>query len=105
MAKFYGPIGFAEMVETSPGVFQPQITERGYYCEVISFNSNWTSSSDSTNDDLIIDNQFSILADPFASQKFHTMKYIEFMGAKWKIKKVQPKYPRLILTTGGVYNG
>jgi hypothetical protein len=32
------------------------------------------------------------------------MKYIEFMGARWKITSVEVKHPRLILTIGGVYN-
>lgn len=32
------------------------------------------------------------------------MRYIEFMGAKWKITNIEVQYPRLILTVGGVYN-
>ena len=32
------------------------------------------------------------------------MKYIEFMGTKWKITSVEKLYPRLILIVGGVYN-
>ena len=32
------------------------------------------------------------------------MRYVEFMGAKWKISSVEVQYPRLILTVGGVYN-
>ena len=30
MAKFYGPIGYAVTVETRPGVWEEQITERSY---------------------------------------------------------------------------
>ena len=29
--KFYGPIGYAETVETKPGVWEEQIAERMYY--------------------------------------------------------------------------
>lgn len=105
MAKFYGPIGYAETVETSPGVWKDRITVRNYYGEVIRNTSKWSTSSDSTNDNLNVDNQISIVADPFAYQNFYSMKYIEFMGAKWKIIKVEPKHPRLILTIGGLYNG
>ena len=105
MAKFYGSVGYADTVETSPGVWTDQITVRDYYGEVIKNISKWSTSSDSTNDNLNIDNQISIVADPFAYQNFHLMKYVEFMGTKWKVIRVEPKYPRLILTIGGVYNG
>lgn len=105
MAKWYGVIGYAESVETSPGVHRDQITERNYAGDVIKNTNRWSSSSDSTNDDLNINNQLSILADPFAYQNFHTMKYVEFMGTKWKVLSVEVRYPRLILTIGGVYNG
>ena len=105
MAKFYGEIGYAETVETSPGVYSDEITARNYYGELISNSSRWSTSSESTNDDLNINNRISILADPYAYQNFHSMKYVEFMGTKWKINSVEVRYPRLILTIGGVYNG
>ena len=59
---------------------------------------------DKLNDDVNISNEISIVADPFAYQNFHAMRYVEFMGAKWKISSVEVQYPRLILTVGGVYN-
>ena len=105
MAKFYGVIGYAESVETSPGIWMDQITERTYSGDLVRNSSKWTTSSDSTNDNLNINNQISIIADPFAYQNFHSMKYVEFMGTKWKITSVEPQYPRLILSVGGVYNG
>lgn len=105
MAKFYGPVGYAETVETSPGVWTEQITVRNYSGELTRNTSRWSTSSDSTNDDLTINNQISIVADPFAYQKFHNMKYIEYLGVKWKITSVEVQRPRLILTIGGVYNG
>lgn len=105
MAKWYGTIGYAETKQTSPGVWRDEITERKYSGDVIRNSNRWSASSDSTNDDLNINNQISILADPFAYQNFHSMKYIEFMGAKWKITNIDVQYPRLILTIGGNYNG
>ena len=105
MGKWYGVIAYAETFEETPGVWRDKITERTYSGEVIRNTSRWANSSTSTNDDLNINNQISILADPFAYNNFHSMKYIEFMGAKWKITGVEPRYPRLILNVGGVYNG
>lgn len=103
MAKFFGAIGFAETIEVKPGVYIDRITERNYYGELIRNTSRWTTSQESINDDLNINNQISIIADPYAVNNFHAMKYIEFMGAKWKITNVEVSYPRLILSVGGVY--
>lgn len=104
MAKFFGVIGFAEMVETSPGVHTEQITERSYYGDVIR-NSRRLQSTENLNDDIIVANEIHIVADPYANQNFHAMRYAEFMGAKWKVTNVSTQFPRLVLTLGGVYNG
>lgn len=104
MAKFYGVIGYAETKETVPGVWQEQIIERSYYGELIR-NTRRLNTKTSVNDDIDISNEISILADPYANENFHAMRYIEFMGTKWKINSVEVRYPRLILTVGGVYNG
>ena len=104
MAKFYGNIGYAETLETSPGVWQERITERDYFGD-LNRNTRTAQSSNQLNDNINISNEISILADPFANQNFHLMRYVEYMGAKWKITNVEVQYPRLILTVGGVYNG
>ena len=105
MAKWYGTVGYIETKETSPGVWKPEVTERKYFGDVLRNTSRRSTSSDSTNDDLNISNQISMIADPFAYRNFHTILYVEFMGAKWKVTSVEVQRPRLILTIGGVYNG
>lgn len=104
MAKFYGIIGYAESVEVEPGVWEDRITEHQYYGDLIR-NTRRLQSSDKVNDDITTSNEISILADPFAYENFHSMRYIEFMGTKWKVVNVDVQYPRLILSLGGVYNG
>ena len=104
MAKFYGKTGYAETLKTAPGVYADEITEREYFGDLIR-NTRRLQSSDKVNDDINISNEISIVSDPFAIQNFHSMRYVEFMGAKWKITNVEVQYPRLILTIGGVYNG
>lgn len=104
MAKFYGVIGYAETVETAPDVWKEQITKRSYYGDLVR-NTRRLQSSEHLNDDISIANEISIVADPYARENFHAMRYVEFMGAKWKITGVEVQYPRLILTIGGVYNG
>lgn len=104
MAKFYGEIGYAESVETSPGVWTDRIITRNYYGELIR-NNRRLQTVDQLNDNVNIANEISILSDPYANDHFHAMKYVEFNGTRWKITNVEVRYPRLILTTGGVYNG
>ena len=105
MAKWYGVIGYVITKQTSPGVWEEVVTERNYFGDVEKGSIRWSASSDSTNDDLNLNSQISIVADPFAYQHCGSIKYIEFMGAKWKITSIDPKPPRLVLTVGGVYNG
>ena len=103
MAKFCGIIGYVRTIETEPGIYEEVVTESEYYGDVIK-NTRRLSGTDKVNSDVTISNQFSIIADPFANQNFHAMRYIVFMGAKWKITEVEVQYPRLILTVGGLYN-
>lgn len=105
MAKFYGAIGYAKSEQTSPGDWTDEITERNHYGDVLKNTGRWSPSSDSTNDNLNVNVQISIIADPYAEQNFHTIKYATFMGTKWKVVDATPQYPRIILTLGGVYNG
>lgn len=103
MAKWCGIIGYAATNETSPGVWTEELTERSYFGDVIR-NARRLQTTSQVNDDINVSNEFSIVADPFAFDNFHSMRYIEFMGTKWKITNVEVQYPRLILTVGGVYN-
>ena len=104
MNKFYGKIGYAISEETVPGAWVERIVERSYYGDVIR-NIRRLQSSENLNDDINVSNEISIVADAFANQNFHSMRYVEYMGTKWKVSSIEVKYPRLILSIGGVYNG
>lgn len=103
MSKFYGKIGYGVTKETRPGVHEEQITERSYYGDLIR-NTRRLESSGNLNDNVNIANEISIVADQFAYDNFHSMHYVEFMNAKWKVSSVTVQPPRLILTIGGLYN-
>lgn len=104
MAKFYGAVGYGITEETTPGVWTDSIVERNYTGDVIK-NYKKSSSGESINDNIDVSNNISILSDPFAMNHFHSIKYVKWMGAAWKVSTVEVQYPRLILTIGGVYNG
>ena len=103
MAKWYGKIGYAENVETESGVWEEVITEKSYYGDSIR-NTRLLQNSDSINGKVNVGNQISIIADPYANQNFHAIRYVEFMGNLWTVSNAEVQYPRLILTLGGVYN-
>lgn len=104
MAKFYGPIGYAETKETRPGIFQEIITERNYAGDVLR-KTRRLESGETINDNISVNNSLSIVADPYAYQHFFAIRYVKCMGAFWKVANVEVQSPRLILTIGGVYNG
>lgn len=103
MAKFAGKIGFAVTEETKPGVWAERMVEHRYYGD-LTRNTRRLQSSGNLNDNVTISNQISIVADPFAKENFHAMRYVELYGAKWKITSIEVQYPRLILELGDVYN-
>lgn len=104
MAKFYGNIGFMQMVEKKPGVWREDIIERPYYGD-LTRNTRRLQSSEQLNNNITVGNEISIIADPFANANFYSMRYVEYNGVKWKVETAEVQYPRLILTLGGVYNG
>ena len=101
--KWCGKIGFDDSVETSPGIWSG-VVEHSYYGDVTSYNRN-RQTTDTVNGKITVSAEISIVADAYARNHFHLMKYIEFMGANWEIVRVEVQHPRLILTLGGEYNG
>ena len=104
MAKWHGKVGYVTSVETEPGIWVTEATERPYSGDILKLSSRWATSSN-LNDNVSITNQISILADPFAYQNFSSIKYVEFMDAVWEVSSTDVQYPRLILTMGGLWNG
>ena len=103
MTKWFGNIGFAETKETAPGVWEEIITVKPYYGDLLQ-NMRRLEAPDKVNDDITISNEISIVSDPYVGQNFHSIRYAEFMGTKWKVTSISVEFPRLRLTLGGVYN-
>lgn len=101
--KFCGKVGYDITEETVPGVWEATIVERTYRGDVIKNRSSW-QAGESINDDINVSSDISIMADAFAYQHFSNIRYVEFMGAKWKVTTVTPERPRITLTLGGLYN-
>ena len=104
MAKWFGKVGYANTVETRPDLYEYVITEREYFGDANRITRR-LEGADEIIDDIAVAVSISIVADPYAYNNFHTIKYVEYMGAKWKATSVEPQYPRMIIPLGGVYNG
>lgn len=104
MAKFSGKVGYGETVDKGTGVHELEITERLYFGDVVR-NTRRFDSGEKVNDDLTVGNSISIVADPYANSHFFAIRYVEWMGALWKVTDVEVQSPRLLLRLGGVYNG
>lgn len=106
--KFFGEIGFGISEEGTgerKGIWEDVIKKRNYYGDVLSNSRRMEPQSDSVLDNVKIVNKISIVADTFAFKHFFAIKYIQWMGCKWKVENIEVQRPRLILQIGGVYNG
>ena len=104
MKRFFGRIGFADQVESSPDVWTDQIVERDYYGEVRR-NGRRLDGSDSINMTIKPDNVISVIADAYAVENFYNLKYVVWNGVKWIVTSVEVQRPRLNLTLGSEYQG
>lgn len=105
MAKFMGAVGYNHgAVEQKPGVFVESIVEKQYYGDILR-NSRQMREGEKVNNDLTVGNSISIVADAYANEHFHAIRFVDWAGALWDVTDVTVQAPRLVLTLGGVYNG
>lgn len=103
--KYYGEIGFwQDDVEIRPGVFSPGIVPKAYTGDVLRNNQRWNSAQ-TQNDNLVMSHRISIVADVYLNNNLSSIKFVTYMGNKWKVNSIEVNYPRVIFELGGVYNG
>lgn len=106
MSKFHGNIGFVNYEETAPDVYKEIAVERPYSGDILRKINRSVSVASSINDNIVLNNQISIIADPYINQHFPSIKYVVWKDAKWKVTSVDDSNPpKLILTLGDIYNG
>lgn len=106
--RFSGTVGYATSAETSPGVWEDIITERTYLGDVNRDIRRLDPSSAvpaTLNDDVKVENNFSIVADAYAYENFMKIRYVTWNGVNWAVTTVEVRRPRLILSIGGLWNG
>lgn len=104
--RFFGEVGYGESTETpsGSGVWVDVITEVQYYGDVLR-NTRKIEAIEKLNSNLSLNNSISIVADEYANQHYHKIKYVRWEGVLWTVDTVEVKPPRLILFLGSVYNG
>lgn len=104
--KFHDKIGYGESVEDPPnsGVWKDVVTEYSYYGDIIR-NARRLEDGEGLNDNISVGNSISVVADEYANQHFHAIRYITWLGVRWIVTNVEVRPPRLILDLGDVYNG
>lgn len=107
MAKYHGNIGFRVVSEDPPdsGIWKETIAKKEYSGTVLDDTRRVVVTTDSVNPDLNITARISIVANKYAMENFHSIRYAEYLGAKWNVISAQPSFPRIILNLGGLYNG
>lgn len=103
MARFAGAVGFAEQVNTAPGVYRDEIVERQYTGTVIRNAVRWNTGSE-VNEPMRLDQSISIILDPYFNDHLQALRYVRWMGGLWKITSVQIQRPRVILQLGSEYH-
>lgn len=107
MGKFHGEVGYNNgTVQTPPesGVWVEEIVERTYFGDVVKNRRN-LEAADNLNDNISVANLISIVADEYARNHFHAIRYVRWQGSNWKVSSVEVEHPRLLLTIGDIYNG
>lgn len=102
MAKYAGNVGFAVTKETTPGVWEDVIEERKMRGDVIKSSATF-KPGESINNDIALGHRISLLGDPYAYENFTGLRYITYMGHKFKIAGVEIERPRMIISMGGIY--
>jgi len=89
-------------VEDEPGIWVDAIEERPYKGDIIRSGRRF-DNSENINDNFTITNVFSIISDAFLYSHIPAMRYIEYLGSKFKIVSVEVERPRVEIRVGGVY--
>ena len=102
MSRFSGKLGFVTTRETKEGVWLENVVEltaKGTIRSLYVRNDN----SSSTNTNLRLTNEISILMDTKIKTYLETLKYVVWKGSKWEVQSIGVNYPRMTINLGGLY--
>ena len=106
MAKYSGMLGYVMPAkEDPPGIWKPSaVVEKLGRGDLFGQTIN-NEDVGGLSDGITVNNQLSIIMDPFVYRNLESLKYVILYGTRWEIQSLSINRPRVILTLGGVYNG
>ena len=104
MARYSGLVGF-KIGNTEPvdGVFVQQFEEKMMRGDVVSSRKQYVQGNQAY-DDGELSNQISLVGSQYSFENYTNIKYLVYLGRKWKVISVAVEHPRIIATLGGLYN-
>lgn len=102
MSKFFGTIGFVRTKETEPGIYEQTVEERFFSGDITQTTASWNDAQ-RINGDLEINHTLSVICDNYLTQNMFALRYVNYAGRRWKVRKIEVRLPRMILTLGQEY--
>jgi hypothetical protein len=70
------------------GIWDDVAVERSYRGDILQNIRKW-EPTEHKNDDVVISNRISIIADIFAYENLSTIRYVSWMGIRWKVNNIE----------------
>jgi len=102
--RYSGIFGFAESVETAPGVMTDVITEREFLGDVVQRTEAFNVQN-SVLPEYRTTTSVSVLSDGVLAENYRSLRYISYMGENWSVASAVYQHPRLVVYIGDRYNG
>lgn len=104
MARYSGLIGFSSgQTETSPGIWEESYTERPMSGSITQ-QSFTAQNGEVINTGVVMSNTISVIGDRYSFENYSNIRYVEYLGQKWRVTSVQVVRPRIILQMGTAYH-
>lgn len=104
MTRFWGSIGIDRgSVESSPGIFTPEIQEVEVSGEIRNLSARWPVHQQG--ESVSVRHVLSIVTPEDSIVDFTEVVYVIWQSQKWSVIAIEYKRPRIELTLGGLYNG
>lgn len=103
MTKFHGNVGYVKTVETSKGVYHPTTDVKMVRGDVLTSSRRYETGT-SVNDNVVLSSRLSLVSTKYMVDNLAYLKWVEYLGTKWKVTSIEVLPPRIILSLGGVYN-
>lgn len=104
MSRYWGSIGINRgLVESSPGVYEPNIEEIEVNGEIRSIGARWQNAK--LGETIRARHVLSIVTPEDSISDFAETVYIWWQTKRWSVVSIEYKRPRVELSLGGLYNG